>query len=292
MSTTPPPPPERLALLPEREADKHLTSAVLQGLEDFPRTALEKACVPLGDDPRWEAGPIRELLDEAMDRFVDEPTRADAWLAPRLHATLRLSRREAADARLWSFLAMRLAPDYVLWRNPPRSSKNSPVPQVNPGHFNGQFHKQTFARLWWAAELFRNGIDYRPVEIACRNQEMFNSVLRLEVIYHRATAQAIIALLERGTVETTREANALAKAVNTAGSTLFFDVLAADDTWDADAHRAWVGDVAAAHVPYDSLPYGPDDGRVPQSAIDALVPLFEKLYAEAPVRGKEEEVKK
>lgn len=281
-------PVERLALLAEREAAKHLTSAVLQGLEDLPQTALEKACEPLSGDVRWDAMPVRELLDEAMDRFDDEPTRADAWLSPRLHATLRLNRREAADSRLWNFLALCLAPDYVVWRNPPRSSSGGPVPQVNKNHFIGPFHKQTFSRLWWAAEFFRNGADYRPVEIVCWNQETFNSVLRLEIVHHRATAQTIARLMEDGTVRTTREANAFFKAVNAAGSTIFFDVLAPDDQWDADAHRAWVGEAAAAHVQYESLPDGPDDCHVPESAVEALLPLFKELFAEAPIRGKEQ----
>lgn len=284
---TRPRPIERLALLSEREAVKHLTAAVLQGVEDVPQAALEKSCVSLTDDVRWEATPVRELLDEAMMRFADEPTKADAWLPPRLHATLRLSRREAADARLWNFLALRLAPDYVMWRNKPRSSKKSPVPQTNTSHFVGAFHKQTFSRLWWAAELFRNGPDYRPVEIACRNQESFNSILRLEIIYHRGTAQALVRLLERETVRTTREANALSQAVNAAGSTLFFDVIAPDPPRDADAHRGWLEEAATAFVQYESLPDGPDDGHVPRFVIDGLVPLFEKLYVEAPVRGKE-----
>jgi hypothetical protein len=158
---------------------------------------------------------------------------------------------------------------------------------VNKNHFIGAFHKQTFARLWWTAEFFRNGADYRPVEIACRNQETFNSVLRLEIVYHRATAQAIARLMEDGTVRTTRDANAFFKAVNAAGSTLFFDVMAPDEPWDADAHRAWVGETAAAHVQYESLPDGPDDWHVPGSAVEALLPLFKDLFVEAPVRGKE-----
>ncbi|MEU8347789.1 DUF6339 family protein [Spirillospora sp. NPDC048832] len=278
----------RFALLAEREASEHLTSAVLQRLEDLPQNALEKACEPLPDEARWDAAPVRELLDEAMERFDEEPTKADAWVAPRLHATLRLSRREAADSRLWNFMAMRLAPDYVFWRNPPRASPGNPVPQVNKNHFIGAFHKQAFARLWWAAEFFRNGVDYRPVEIVCRNQETFNSALRLEIVYHRATAQTMARLMSDGTIRTTREANAFFKAVNAAGSTLFFDVMAPDEPWDADAHRAWVADAGTAHVQYESLPDGPDDWHVPDSAVDALTPLFRDLFVEAPIRGREQ----
>jgi hypothetical protein len=278
-------PPQRLALLPDREAVRHLTTAVLQEGEDLPQAALSKVCVPFADDARWDADPIRDLVDEAMERFADSPTGADAWLAPRLHATLRITRREAADASLWNFLAMRLAPDYVFWRHPPRASKKHPVPQVNPARFIGAYHSQTFARLWWAAELFRNGADYRPVEIACGNQDVLNTVLRLEIIYHRATAQALVRLLERGTVRTGRHVNALAQAVNAAGSTLFFEVLAPDGMQDADAYRGWIEAGGTAFVQFDSLPDGPADGAAPNTAVDALLPLFEKLFAEAPGRA-------
>ena len=153
MARTPASTPDLLAFLPERDAVKHLTSAVLQGIEDLPQAALAKACLPCPGEPRWAATPTRELFDEAMERFADEPTKADAWLPPRLHATLRLTRREAADARLWNFIALRLAPDYVRWRHPPRASANNPVPQTNRSRFVGSFHTQAISRLWWAAEM-------------------------------------------------------------------------------------------------------------------------------------------
>ena len=284
---TPNKPPRRIALLPEREAVKHLTITVLQGAEDIPQAALDRVSVDLGSHARWAADPVRDLVDEAMERFADAPAKADAWLAPRLHAALRITHREAANAGLWNFLALRLAPDYVLWRHLPRLSDKVPAPQVNPVRFNGSFHSQAFARLWWAAELFRNGPDYRPAEIACRNQDVLNTVLRLEIIHHRTTAQILARLLDRGQVRTGREVNALAQAVNAAGSTLFFDLLAPDGPRDNDAYRAWQDEIGITFVQYDFLPDGPDDGRVTEAAVDALLPLFEKLFAEAPVRGRE-----
>ncbi|MQY04599.1 DUF6339 family protein [Actinomadura macrotermitis] len=278
--------PYLLGLLSERDATRYLTTPVLQGVERMPRLALDKACTPLDDESRWEAGPVRELIDEAMERFDGEKTtQADAWLAPRLHAMMRMNRREAADSRRWNFLALRLAPDYVLWRNSPKATKRNPVPQVNRAHFVGPYHKQTFSRLWWAAELFRNGPDYGPVEVACGNQESFNTVLRLEIIYHQATAQTMIKLMQEGAVRKGRPLNGLAKAINSAGSTLLFDVLAPDPPWDGRAHDMWVKDAASAFVQYDALPEGPDDGSVTDRDVDALLPLFRELFATADIRG-------
>ncbi|MFI6451920.1 DUF6339 family protein [Streptosporangium amethystogenes] len=280
--------PTRLALLPDSVVIKHLTLGVRTGAEKLPQGALAKACLALDGTSRWEAAQIRELLDEAMRRFDDSASKADAWLAPRLHAMLRLTRREAADSRLWNFLCLRLAPDYVFWRHLRWPTVKKPVPEVSSARYHGAFHVQAFARLWWVAELFRDGDDYKPVEVACGNQDMLNTVLRLEVIHHRPTAQAIVQLLRRQVVHTGREVNALAKAVNAAGSTLLYEILAPDEVSDADAYRAWIDEVDTALVPYDSLPEGPDDVYVPRSAVDVLVPLFEKLYMDAPVRGREQ----
>lgn len=279
-------PPERIALLPDREALKHLTAAVLQGKEDLPQSSIAAACVEVGEEERWRVEPVREVIDEAMERFADTPTKSDAWLAPRLHAALRITRREAADSGLWNFLALRLAPDYVLWRWGGKVRKGAPEP-ANPRRFCGPFHSQAFSRLWWAAELFRSGSDYRPVEVACGNQEMFNQVLRKETIHHRPIAQAIVRLMQQGTIGQTRELGGLDVIVNVAGSTLCYEFIGSDEPQDADAYRAWMDEAGSAYIPFDSLPEGPDDSGVPPAAVEALFPLLEKLFSEAPIRGRE-----
>ncbi len=279
--------PERLALLSDKAASTLLSTAVLQNREPLPIAAIDLASTPLGAELRWAAAPVRDLVDEAMKRFADSRTAADAWLAPVLHATLRLTRREAADSRLWNHLALRVAPDYVFWRHPGRASDREPVAMVNRSRFSGPFHSQTFARLWWAAELFRDGYDYRPAVIACKNQDVLNTVLRLEVILHRPTAQAMLRLLDGGPVRTGRDVNALAQAVNSAGTTLAFEGIAPDAAPDVDAYRAWIEDLDGALVPLNTLPDGPDDGRAPLRAVDELVPVFERLFADAPVRGRQ-----
>ncbi|MGW4426270.1 DUF6339 family protein [Streptosporangium sp. NPDC004631] len=279
--------PQRIALLPDSEVTRFLTSGVLDGREEFLQALMSRACRPLDDSPRWEAELLRDFIEEAMRRFGEGPhTAADAWLAPRLHAILRITRREAAETGLWNFLSMRLAPDYVFWRHLGRAKKSGEPSMVNPRRFCGPFHTQAFARLWWAAELFRDGDDYRPVELACANQDVFNTVLRMEIVHHRPTAQALIHLIEQGTARTGREVNALAPAVNAAASTLLFEALAPDDRLDGEARRAWMDDGETAVISYERLPDGPDDGAISGQAVNTLIPLFEKLFSEAPVRGR------
>ncbi|MFF5589350.1 DUF6339 family protein [Streptomyces hygroscopicus] len=281
--------PERLALLSDVQAAEYISRGLLEGRDDVPSIALNKVTEPLpGDDARLELHRVRELIDHALDRFRDErPTAADAWLAPRLHETLRLTRREAADKRLWTYLALGVAPDYVMWRHLSEPKADGSHGRVARDRFVGPHYKQTFARLWWAAELFRDGPDYQPAVVACGNQDMLNSALRLDVIDHRPTALALVRLMERGTVRTGREVNALTSAVNAAAATLMYDVIAPDVGRDGDALRDWIaGAESALPSPRNHLPEGPEEERAPQEAVESLVGHFTELLAEAQVRGR------
>jgi hypothetical protein len=275
------PPVEHLAHLPLEAAARFLGTAVLEEREPLPFTAIDKS----SSTAPWPAGPVRELIDEAVRRHAPESrTATDAWLAPRLHATLRLTRAEAADRGLWNHLAMRVAPDYVFWRHRGRVSRTRTVPSVNRARFTGLHDQQAFARLWWAAELFRDGPDYRPVVVACGNQDVLNTVLGMEMIMHRPVAQAILTLVANGVAKSGREVNALAQAANAAGSTLVYEALAPDSRQDPATYVDWTDD--HGFLPFDSLPEGPDDGEVPGASVETLVELFTRLFAEAPIRGR------
>lgn len=275
--------PAVLGLLPDAAVAKYLTRGMQAGQESPPQVALRKASTSLSEvDARWRTTPVRELLNEAMRRFADNRATADGWLAPRLHATVRMTRAEAADNRLWNHLAMLVAPDYVVWRHKGAETATA-------ARFSGPHYTQAFARLWWAAELFRDGEDYRPVETACQVQDVLNTTMRLDVIDHRPTTQAILSVLARlmsaGTPRPGDQVNALSSAINAAGSTLVYDVLAPDEPADYDALHDWIAQSAdMPPVPWDRLPDGPHDGAVSRRAVGALLPLFEDLLAQAPVR--------
>ncbi|KQX09354.1 hypothetical protein ASC82_25845 [Streptomyces sp. Root431] len=281
--------PERLALISDVQAAQYISAGLLEGRENVPSIALNKAAEVLpGDDARLRLHRVRDLIDEALLRFGSgRPTVADAWLAPRLHETLRLTRREAAEKRLWTYLALGVAPDYVVWRHLSEPKADGSRGRVARDKFVGPHYKQAFARLWWAAELFRDGPDYRPVVAACGNQDMLNSALRLDIVDHRPTALALVGLMERGVVRTGRDVNALTPAVNAAAATLMYDVIAPDSERDGDPMRDWI-DGAESALPSlrGELPDGPDEQRVPAEAVRILAAHFEELFAEAPVRGR------
>ncbi|WP_413102513.1 DUF6339 family protein [Streptomyces sp. Inha503] len=281
--------PERLALISDIQAAEYISAGLLEGREDVPSIALNKAAEALPDDDgRLRLDRVRDLIDDAMATFRDErPTAADAWLAPRLHETLRLTRREAAEKGFWTFMALGVAPDYVVWRHLSEPKAHDAHGRVARDRFVGPHSKQTFARLWWAAELFRDGPDYRPAVVACGNQDMLNSALRLDVIDHRPTALALVKLLERGTVRTGREVNALTSAVNAAAATLMYDVVAPDVERDGEALRDWIaGAGSALPSPRNHLPEGPEEERASRQAVEKLVDHFAELFADAQVRGR------
>ena len=281
--------PERLALLSDLNAAQYLTEGLLAGKEDVPAIALNEIAETWTDDSeRLALEPVRDLVDDAMHEFKeDKPTRADAWLAPRLHATLRLSRKEAADQRVWNYLALGVAPDYVVWRHMPEHVAEGKTPSVAAARFRGAHYTQAFARLWWAAELFRNGSDYGPVATACTNQDMLNTALRLDVIDHRPTAQAIVRHMERGTVRTGRELNALLSAINASAATLMYDLLAPDVERDGEPLRQWIAAAdSAGPVPRRALPEGPHEAPAPTESVYRLADYFAELLAGAPVRGR------
>src|SRR5665213_3745017 len=62
--------------------------------------------------------PLESVIGEATSRESASPDKSDAWLSPRVHATLRLTRREAADKRIWNYLSLVAFPTYVRWRFP------------------------------------------------------------------------------------------------------------------------------------------------------------------------------
>ncbi|MFD5051148.1 DUF6339 family protein [Streptomyces tendae] len=278
--------PERLALLSGAAADAFLSEGLLRGEEVHSGVDLAKVVEPLPeDDARWSVESIRSLVDDVMFAFEKERTRADAWLAPRLHATLRLTRQEAADSRLWNHLALAVAPDYVVWRHLSDSSR-----RVAAARFQGPADRQCFSRLWWAAELFRDGPDYGPVEVACGNQDLIHTVIRNDLIDHRPTAQALVGLLKSGKVTTGREINGLSVAINAAGATLIYDVLAPDEPRDPARLRDWIEEAQTAPpVSRHVLPAGPDEDPTPEGSVTALTDYFTELIETAPVRGRKNE---
>jgi hypothetical protein len=137
---------------------------------------------------------VDSLMAECQRRRDDgawssDRTEVDRWLAPRIHYALRLTRQRASDRSLWEWLAMRYH-EHTVWR------WADPLTNVvGDDRYFGPIHKQVIARLWWGAEIFRNGPDYVPVERAFVRQDLINSYLHRPLVRCRSLALGIVDVL-------------------------------------------------------------------------------------------------
>jgi hypothetical protein len=193
------------------------------------------------------------LIDEAMRRFP-EPAQSDPWFAPRLHAVLRLSRREAADRGIWLYLAIVDCPEYVRWRWGIRGRRT---------RFVGNDMYNALSRVWWSAELFRRGADYSPVETALSVQDIPNTLLRLKAAHNQAFCVALTRFVDErrsdGRRLTGRQINRLSTAINSQLFVTALDAVAPTIPTDGEARREWAKNPVPVDELIDDEPSGPAD---------------------------------
>lgn len=180
-------------------------------------------------------------------------TSVDRWLAPRLHYALRLTRAQAADRDLWAWLAVRHH-TFVTWRW--RDAKGT----VTEDRWNGPVHKQALMRLWWGAELFRDGGDYGPAERAFLKQDFPNSYLHRPLVRCRSLAVALVDVVAPGDGDTVRspaEINELARVLNLVMAGCPPEPATDFQQDDHMAYAAWVDEVPVIPTDWDKTPQGP-----------------------------------
>lgn len=238
-----------------------------------PATVDAGSCVEnLGLSHEVSLVPLRGVVAEAMKQFEHDPPKSDPWLGPRVHATVRLTRREAADKRIWEYLTVVEFPHYVRWR---WTNLNNPDKVVPQDRFLGEDSKNALARLWWATELTRNGSDYKRSETALGISRFSVSWLHLILAHHRAAALAVVDFLHTYQSEgaTDAQGQVMAKATNVALRTLCVDALAASPPTDVEAVREWIAEDIDETTMMDELPRGPDEAKVAEADI-AIVRTF------------------
>jgi hypothetical protein len=119
-------------------------------LHEFPETCWEIFA------PDLETTGLDSLIAKTIEDNERCSTGMDLAMAISLHRTLPLTRRQASDSGFWSWLGVIHAPDFVAWRWAP----NPGTGMRSRERYSGSRVRQTFARLWWAAELTRDGTDY------------------------------------------------------------------------------------------------------------------------------------
>ncbi len=239
---------------------------------------LEREPTPSAPDvPRQvDIEPLTSIVRRAMTSY--SPAESDRWLAPRVHATLRLYRREAADQRVWDYLALAALPDYARWRF---GGTDGTPPEFR---FIGPDYRHALARLWWGAELTRNGVDYSPTVLAFQMQDIPHTWMRNDAFHHRPAVLAAIRLLStinNGGLATSDQQNALGQALNLALTTTVLDAVAPNPTPDLAAIEDWLAESVNETLMYEQMPQGPSEQSVPEEAIAKVETLLRRLMPQA-----------
>ena len=242
--------------------------AVEESIPSNNLASLEDVCETTGFEYSIEV--VDQMLAGALKRVPPEganwKSELDAYLAPRLHLAFRLPRAFAARPGVWVWCALRpmrpymerrwpLNEDSTLWRFTSRDVLRNGV-----------------ARLWWAAELLRDGPDYSLVPRAMESVRWFQFVSELRYSMHRECARAFARTLVECEA-TDALAQELSKRFNVylrASALETHDY--ADEDSVASGDQAWLtgesslGDLA---LPVAEL-VGPRDGRSRNDIEDVL----------------------
>lgn len=216
------------------------------------------------EEARWPAVLRREhpvavttldgLMEAARGRIGrnDWTDRAasDRWLAPRIHSALRLFRAEAANRGTWQWIALRY-PWYLDWR------WADPDGKIAEDRWWGPVHKQAFARLWWGAEIFRDGHDYRPVERAFVFQDLPNSYLHRPLVRCRSLALAVVDRVAESSTPSADQVNSLARVLNLATVGTPPEAETGYQIDDLAAYQQWVETAPRPESDWNQIPDGP-----------------------------------
>jgi hypothetical protein len=127
----------------------------LQGERSISEADVEDYLVEVDAEADLDA--LGDAIDEAMDAHdpgAQEPYEIEAVVAPAVHRELALTRRQAADAGIWHYLAVIWRPDFVRYRWPWEDSQRTEVSMREK--FLGRstdLYANAFHRMWWHAEL-------------------------------------------------------------------------------------------------------------------------------------------
>jgi hypothetical protein len=132
---------------------------------------------------------LGDLQDSALELYSGNDDKShseiDAYLAPRLHASLRLPRALAARDDLWSWIASVPLRGFVDHRWPINPERPSAWRFVN-----SNLLRNGAARLWWAAEMLRDGPDYKLAVNPLKQVYAFQFVSELKYSWHKECSRA------------------------------------------------------------------------------------------------------
>lgn len=223
---------------------------------------------------------VKQLAQNAASFLPIE--RMDAWLAPRLHASLRIPRRLAADDGIWAWLAFHCRPFVEA-----RFGKNGM--SLHPWRYRGSWSRNAIARLWWGAEMTRNGPDYSAVTHCFARTRTAQFALELMYSWDRAAAIAFSKVSEGADGHarlTDSETNGLStklKVLLAMRSLDSFGSPIVEDTEEFDAEWAMLSPTIESLIQADIRHIvGPASGRVSEERVKEIGEWYRQILRDYP----------
>ncbi len=217
---------------------------------------------------------VQRIVDKGLDIYEDK-NELDGWLAVRLHNAIRAPRRLAGDKRFWAWVAVEFAQKYVQMRFSDAGG------QVHRWRYTGELLRNAVARLWWGAEMVRDGPSYDLVPVVFARVRTAQFALELKYSWFRPAAMAFARVVEGhdgGARLTDAEMKALSRKVNAYLSLTALEGFGIGMEGEAYDQAWW-----SSNVTYESLVEGkiegPNDGHVDAGAVEQLTKWFRELAA-------------
>jgi hypothetical protein len=212
---------------------------------------------------------LRAVIAEGLDRYPDDNNKLDQWLAPRIHNVIRVPRRIASDRRFWAWIAIEFGREYIKHR-----FSDADASAIKEFRFTGTHLRNGISRLWWAAELARNGRDYGPVELTLRAVRVAQFALELKYSWYRPAAIAFARVCADRKLSDPKM-QALSGRVNAYLGIRPVELIGLDEAVaDAYDDAWWASAPPSESELFDGELEGPDDGIAAPEAIEKLVKWF------------------
>ncbi len=246
----------------------------------IPPERLEHIGHDFGDGhpaPQIDRELVRQIFLHGMDighaNDKSDNYALDRWLAPRLHAAIRLPRRITSDRSFWAWIAMSLAPEYIF-------ARWSSDGVLNPWRLTGDLLRNGVSSLWWAAELLRNGTDYSKVDLGLRRVSTAKFALELKYSWYRPAAIAFVNVAQGDPALAEDQMKALSKRANAYLPLAPLEAIGFDNTEPEHDEVWWEAQPTLAELISDDAPKGPNDGFAKAEAIENLEAWFRKILTE------------
>lgn len=145
----------------------------LKGAVDLSDEDVAEFVNPLPEEPTAELDSLDGTVDDVVSRHSQFDTGMDAVLADEVHRCLDVGRRVAGDPGLWHWLAVVRYPHFVRHRWEYSSEEAMREKFLGAG---SDLYSNALHRLWWIAELTRDGSDYTLTHEVFSNQTLVNKV--------------------------------------------------------------------------------------------------------------------